>query len=92
MRRWIVVAVGMTWVGLASATLGGCVGPHQVVAALRMPRPTAQSQQLAAYAPPNVDYPSVGGDILKGTAPKSAAAYDATSSGHTPPPAASGAP
>jgi hypothetical protein len=83
--RWNVVAVGMMSVGVASASLGGCVGPHQEVAALRMPRPSAESQQLAAYAPPNVDYPSVGGDILKGTAPTSAAAYDATTSGHTPP-------
>ena len=89
MRRWIVVAVGMAALGGASASLGGCVGPHQVVPALRMPRPAAESEQLDAYAPPNTDYPSVGGNILKGTAPKSAAAYDATTSGHAPPPAAS---
>ncbi len=85
--RWNVVT-GMSSVALASASLAGCVGPHQVVAALRMPRPSAQSQQLAAYAPPNVDYPSVGGNILKGTAPKSEATYDATTSGRAPPPAA----
>ena len=92
MRRWIVVAIGMAALGAGSGSLGGCVGPHQVVAALRMPRPSAESQQLTAYAPPDADYPSVGGNILKGTAPTSAAAYDATTSGHAPPPAGAGTP
>jgi hypothetical protein len=89
MRRWTVVVLGMTSLGLMSASLGACVGPHQEVAALRMPLPSAASQGLAPYASPNTDYPSVGGNILKGTAPKTEAAYDATTAGHTPPPPAS---
>ena len=71
-------------------TLGGCVSTHQENAALRMPRPTAESANLLAYAPNNIEYPSVGGDILKGTAPNEGAAYEAGSApkgGETPPPA-----
>lgn len=68
--------LGMIVTALAAAGLCGCADYHQEVAALRMVRPTVQSPQLAAYAPPNPDYPSVGGDILRGTAPKSGAAYD----------------
>ena len=81
MRRVIVLAVGLAAVGL-----GGCVSYHQEVAALRMPRPTAHSAQLAAYAAPDTDYPSVGGDILKGTSPRATSAYEATN-GDAPPPA-----
>lgn len=69
---------GMAICGVALATLGACADYHQEVAALRMPRPTAHSALLAAYAPPSPNYPSVGGDILRGTAPKSSAAYDAS--------------
>jgi hypothetical protein len=81
MRSWIAAAV----LGLTMLALGGCVSYHQEVAKLRMPRPSTDSQLLAAYAPPVADYPSVGGDILKGTSPKSTAAYDATTGGRTPP-------
>ncbi|HEY1752575.1 MAG TPA: hypothetical protein VGG29_15050 [Caulobacteraceae bacterium] len=66
--------------------LAGCAGYHQEVAALRMPRPAAEPAELAAYARPSPAYPSVGGDILKGTAPHAAAAYDATSGERVPPP------
>jgi hypothetical protein len=62
---------------ILAAGLSGCVGYHQESAALRMVRPQADPE-LAAYAPPNPDYPSVGGDILKGTSPTEAAAYQAT--------------
>ena len=58
--------------------LGGCVAYHQENAALRMPRPQAEPRELTSYAAANDDYPSVGGDILKGTSPIEASAYDAT--------------
>jgi len=80
MRRMAAVLMA------ASLGLGGCVGYHQEVAALRMPRPAAGPAELAAYGPANRDYPSVGGNILRGTAPASGAAYDATAEGRTPAP------
>jgi hypothetical protein len=64
--------------------LGGCVSYHQEVASLRMARPNALPPELAAYAHPDADYPSVGGNILKGTAPTAAAAFDATTEGRDP--------
>jgi hypothetical protein len=70
----------------AVAGLGACAGYHQEVAALRMTRPATAPAELAAYRTPDRDDPSVGGDILKGTSPTSAAAYDATT-GDNPPPA-----
>ena len=69
---------------MLAISLGGCVAYHQEVAVLRMPRPAAEPPELAAYARPNPDYPTVGGDILRGTAPTAAAAYDATSNGRDP--------
>jgi hypothetical protein len=69
-----------------AAALGACAGDHQEVAALRMARPAAAPAALAAYAAPDKAYPTVGGDILKGTSPTSAAAYQATV-GDNPPPA-----
>jgi hypothetical protein len=66
--------------------LAACASYHQEVAALRMPRPAAEPAELAAYAQPNPAYPSVGGNILKGTAPTAAAAYDATSGERVPQP------
>jgi hypothetical protein len=64
---------------LLALGLGGCVSYHQETAALRMPRPNAEPAALAAYAAPDGDYPSTGGDILKGTSPTASATYDATS-------------
>jgi hypothetical protein len=84
MRRW---ATGLLASGALTASLGACVGYHQEVAALRMPRPSAQAAGLAGYAAADPRYPSVGGDILKGAAATSAAAYDATSGDSVPPPA-----
>jgi hypothetical protein len=86
MRRWAMAAA------LLSFGLGGCVSYHQEVAALRMPRPTGEAPGLAAYATADQQYPSVGGDILKGTSPQSEAAYDATSGERVPPPPGPGAP
>jgi hypothetical protein len=81
MRRSLAVGAAVM-----AMSLGGCVGYHQEVAALRMPRPAAEPPELAAYAPPNADYPTVGGNILKGTAPTAAVAFDATSEGRDPAP------
>ena len=85
MRR--ILAAGMAF---AAAELGGCTHYHQEVAALRMARPAVESAQLSAYARGEPNYPSVGGDILKGTSPTEAAAYDATvnnpAQGPLPPP------
>ncbi len=81
MRRTLALGAIM----LAGAIgLGGCVSDHQEVASLRMARPNALPRELAAYAHPDADYPSVGGNILKGTAPTAAAAFDATSEGRDP--------
>jgi hypothetical protein len=77
---------------LVSIGLGGCVSYHQEVAALRMPRPTGEASGLAAYAAADQQYPSVGGDILRGTSPQSEAAYDATSGERVPPPPGPSAP
>jgi hypothetical protein len=70
----------------AALNLGGCTHYHQEVAALRMPRPAVESPDLAAFARGNPNYPSVGGDILRGAAPRAAAAYEATSGERVPPP------
>lgn len=78
MRRNLAIVL------VVACGLGGCVSYHQEVAALRMVRPNAEPARLAAYARPNADYPSVGGDILKGTAPTAAAAFDATTDGRDP--------
>ena len=87
MQRWGLTARGLLSIGALSASLGGCVGYHQEVAALRMPRPNAGSPELAGYAAAEPRYPSVGGDILKGAAPTSEAVYDATTGDRVPPPA-----
>ena len=82
MRRWMMAGAGLLTIGL-----GGCVGYHQEVAALRMPRPIGEARALADYAAADPAYPSVGGDILKGTSPTAAeAAYDATVGERVPPP------
>jgi len=87
MRRWMMAGAGLLTIGL-----GGCVGYHQEVAALRMPRPTGVPAALSAYAAADPAYPTVGGDILKGTSPRSEAAYDATVGERVPPPPGPGNP
>jgi hypothetical protein len=82
MRR--ILAAGVIF---AALNLGGCTHYRQEVAALRMVRPGPEPAELAAYAPGEANYPSVGGDILKGAAPRAAAAYEATSGERVPPPA-----
>jgi hypothetical protein len=82
MRRWLSAMMAV----FLALNLAACASYHQEVAALRMPRPQTESAELAAYARPNPAYPSVGGDILKGTSPTAAAAYDATSGERVPPP------
>ncbi|HLY79714.1 MAG TPA: hypothetical protein VKQ70_10095 [Caulobacteraceae bacterium] len=87
MRRWTIAAAGLLTIGL-----GGCVGYHQEVAALRMPRPTSEAPGLKPYAAADPAYPTVGGDILKGASPRSEAAYDATVGERVPPPPGQGVP
>ncbi|HWF76844.1 MAG TPA: hypothetical protein VN694_06665 [Caulobacteraceae bacterium] len=81
MRRVLVAMVIF-----AALNLGGCTHYHQEVAALRMVRPAAEPGELSAYAGRDTSYPSVGGDIVAGAAPRSAAAYEATSGERVPPP------
>jgi hypothetical protein len=81
MRRWMMAGAGLLSIGL-----GGCVSYHQEVAALRMPRPIGEARALADYAAADPAYPSVGGNILKGTSPHTGAAYDATVGEGVPPP------
>jgi hypothetical protein len=70
MTWWKALALAATAAGLA-----GCVTPtHVENAALTMPWPKSPSGELLAYAPPDDDYPSVGGDILKGASPADRAA------------------
>lgn len=81
MRR--ILAAGVIFAGL---NISGCAHYHQEVAALRMARPAGEPAELAAYARGDANYPSIGGDILKGAAPRAAAAYEATSGERVPPP------
>ena len=80
MARWRILALGAV-----AAALAGCVTrTHQENAALTMPWPKAPQPELLAYGRNNPDYPSVGGDILKGTSPADQAAARAAAS--LPPP------
>jgi len=66
-------------VGALSGALAGCItGSHRENAALRMRWPVAPPAELVAYAPPDRDYPSTGGDILKGASPQEQTAARAT--------------
>jgi hypothetical protein len=59
-----------TAVGLAAAALAGCVAHTRPEnAAVQMPWPREAPPALMAYSPPDRDYPSVGGDVLKGASP-----------------------
>lgn len=56
--------------GLAAAALSGCVAHRRPEnAAVLMPWPRETAPSLMAFEPPDPDYPSVGGDILKGASP-----------------------
>ena len=70
MTRWRAFGVAA-----AAVALAGCVTRTRVEnAALLMPWPKPPAAELLAYAPPGQDYPSVGGDILKGASPADRAA------------------
>lgn len=72
--------------GLAGAALAGCVAStHPENAALRMPWPPESPAPLLAFQPPTGDYPTVGGDILKGTSPADADAARAAAIQTEPP-------
>jgi hypothetical protein len=61
--------------GALAVALCGCVTrTHVENAALTMPWPKPPGAELLAYAPTNQDYPTVGGDILKGASPAEQAA------------------
>jgi hypothetical protein len=79
--RWVMLAGAMLGV-----TLGGCVSYHHEVTALRMPRPNGVDRALADFVAPSPSYPSVGGDILKGTSPRTEAPDNATVDEPTAPP------
>ncbi|MHB8529446.1 MAG: hypothetical protein ACYC8V_08040 [Caulobacteraceae bacterium] len=63
MARFPILLLAVSW-GLA-----GCYSTHTENAALQMPLPHAQAPELLAYVAPDPDYPSIGGDILKGASP-----------------------
>jgi hypothetical protein len=68
-RRW-----AMAGAAALALPLCACIThTHQGNAALPQPWPQAPPN-LAAYGPPAPDYPSVGGDILKGSSPSDLAA------------------
>ena len=69
--------------GLA-ALLAGCASGRHEDAKLRMPWPLPPPAPLLAYAEPKDNYPTIGGDILKGTSPQEQEAMTATAM--TPPP------
>ncbi|HEY5071543.1 MAG TPA: hypothetical protein VII63_05885 [Caulobacteraceae bacterium] len=55
---------------LPALAVSGCIAntlPEN--AALRVPWPPESPPQLLAFGPPDADYPSVGGDTLKGASP-----------------------
>jgi len=69
----------------AALALGACESGRQETVALRMSRPAAPPPRLAVFADAGRNNPSVGGDILRGAAPTTGAAYEATA-GDNPPP------
>jgi hypothetical protein len=60
---------------LVAAAPGGCIyGVQQENPAVVSSRPPDPPSGIAAYRPPQQDYPSIGGDILHGTSPADLAA------------------
>jgi hypothetical protein len=58
----------------AALPLCACIS-HTTQESAALPQPWPQPPpNLAAYGPPSPDYPSVGGDILKGSSPSDLAA------------------
>jgi CRISPR-associated Cas5-like protein len=60
-RRTVVLILAL------AVPLSACVTAYQEDVAKRMPWPTPPPSALLARAEPNDDYPTVGGDILKGS-------------------------
>jgi len=68
-------------VAAVSVLVAGCLaGPRRENAALRMRSPGGPPPRLLIYATPDRDYPSTGGDILKGASPGEQAAERAAAS------------
>jgi hypothetical protein len=55
--------------GLALLASGCATRAYHENAALRAMRPQAPAPALSAYVAPRNDFPTIGGDILKGTSP-----------------------
>lgn len=80
-RRTLLLMAGLAF------PLAGCVTTHQEDVARRMPWPMPPPAALLARAEPNDDYPTVGGDILKGSsASELEAARRASGDAMGPPP------
>jgi hypothetical protein len=64
------------YLSLTSVALmaSGCVNGFHENAALRAERPSPPPAELSAYIAPRNDFPTVGGDILRGTSPADLAA------------------
>jgi hypothetical protein len=65
MQVWKPLAL----VGLALAVSGCVTGDFHENAALRAAVPSPPAAQISTYIAPKDDYPTVGGDILRGTSP-----------------------
>jgi hypothetical protein len=65
--------------------LSGCVATHRESAALSMPWPLPPPAGISAAAPPRGEYPTVGGDVLKGTSLADLAAARAAATTAVPP-------
>jgi hypothetical protein len=64
MKRWTIAGTA-----LLALPLCACIS-HTRPESAALPQPWPQPPpNLAAYGPPSPDYPSVGGDILKGSTP-----------------------
>ncbi len=73
MKAFPFLWLGGLW--LAGVMLSGCVAGSQPRPVSKlMPRPSAPSAELTAYAAPKIVYPSVGGDILNVAKPEDLAA------------------
>ncbi len=78
MRRWkTMVASAM------SLAVAACVS-HTRPESAALPMPWPKGPDLAAYARSDPDYPSIGGDILKGYSPEDLAAARAAATQNPP--------
>lgn len=77
MRRWVILALALS--------LGGCVSYHREATVQRMARPKGLEPTTVGEVAPDPSYPSVGGDVLKGTSVQTEAPDDAIVGEPTPP-------